>query len=315
MRVLVCHRPGGAFGYITDGWLNALRDKGHDAIRWDGQQGSWDNFDPDLYIGCSGHRQNIPAIRRAKVAIHVNPWGPVNIEGIMESSESKEWVHKQKPDAVFGYGYESDRIFWSYWYDRSGIQWVPMPTAGDKVIYKYITDNKNRPFDLIYLGGIWPYKALTINEYLIPALRSGLSYKLNGWGEWPKGMCTGVLPDDKVCQFFNIGKIGPCISEKHTKIYGIDIPERAFKIALSGALVIHDAVPRLDAVINGVVMATTPNEYVDKCRYYIEHKDERIALVDRQRACVLNNHTYHNRMNTLLQALGFKQEAISILSE
>jgi len=28
MKILLPNRPGGAFGFITDGWFNALRDVG-----------------------------------------------------------------------------------------------------------------------------------------------------------------------------------------------------------------------------------------------------------------------------------------------
>ena len=121
MRVLLCHRPGGAFGYITDAWANAFRDKGHMVQRWDGQEASWRAFAPELYIGCSGHRQPIPANRNTKVAIHVNPYGPVDLGSINESKESIDWTVAQKPDAVFGYGHEEDRLLWSYWTKKLAI--------------------------------------------------------------------------------------------------------------------------------------------------------------------------------------------------
>jgi hypothetical protein len=185
-----------------------------------------------------------------------------------------------------------------------------MPTAGDKVIYKLL--NIERSFDVVYLGGIWPYKAISINEFLLPLLQGGqVSYKLHGWGGWPNGICGGILPDDRVCSFFNSGKVGPCISEKHTRTYGIDIPERAFKVALCGVLAIHDAVPRLGSIIDGIVQADGAADYAEKCIHYSrpKHEDERRALVERQRNHILQNHTYHHRMSTLFSALGFEEEA------
>lgn len=311
MRVLFCHRPGGAWGYITDGMINALRDKGHDVRRWDNQGSTWDEFDPDIYVGCSGHKQDIPANRRAKIAIHVNPWGPNNIHGISESEQNINWTLRQKPNAVFGYGYDADRILWAYWPQRGKVPWVPMPTAGDKVIYKLLPQ-ADRSTDIVYLGGIWTYKAITINEFLLPVLKSGLSYKLYGWGDWPSGMCGGVLPDDKVCAFFNSGKVAPCISERHTRSYGIDMPERAFKVALCGALAVHDAIPRIDGIIDGIVTASDAKDYKSKCQYYChpDNSDERAALVNRQREHILKHHTYHHRMGALLRVLGFEEEAV-----
>src|SRR5215831_12305434 len=88
VRVLLVHRPGGAFGYISDGWINALRDRGHRVERWDGLENSWHSFAPDLYLGCSGHRQPIPPRHNCKIAIHVNAYGPVHLDGLNESEET-----------------------------------------------------------------------------------------------------------------------------------------------------------------------------------------------------------------------------------
>lgn len=311
MRVLVCHRPGGAFGYISDAWINCLRDKGHTAQRWDGQEPSWQQFDPDLYIGCSGHKQAIPDNRRAKVAIHVNPWGPVNIDGINESEANIRWTLDRKPDAVFGYGYASDELLWSHWPQKGSVRWVPMPTAADKVIFN--RHDGDRPLDIVYLGGRWAYKAMTIDKYLFPVLKPPISFKVHGWGDWPKGLCSGGLPEDQVTPFFNSGKVAPCVSERHTQQYGIDIPERAFKVILCGCLAVHDPVPGLNDIIPDIVMGRDARDYIEKCHYYVQRDDERKVIAEKQRQHVLNNHTYHHRVAGLLHALGFTDEAQGML--
>jgi len=308
MRVLFCHRPGGAFGYITDSLINAFRDKGHVVERWDGKAASWDKFDPDMYYGSSGHRQPIPGQRRCKVALHVNPYGPVNIKGINESDDNIKWVVTQKPDVVFGYGTSDDRLLWDYWTTKLSIPWVPMPNAGDTILFKKVTDFELRPFDIVYLGGRWAYKARTIDPYLISLLKSGsVTYKLHGWGDWPAGICSGLLPDDEVCSLFNKGRVAPCIAEEHTHRYGIDLPERAFKVALCGAIIIHDSVPALKKILPNALVASTPDEFRDMCIEYSrpENTERAAALAERQRTDVLNGNTYHHRAATLLQALGF----------
>jgi len=314
MKVLICHRPGGAFGYISDGWVNCLRDRGHVAERWDGQESSWHQFDPDLYIGCSGHKQPIPTNRRAKVAIHVNPWGPVNIDGINESEANIRWTLDKKPNAVFGYGYPADELLWSYWPGKASIPWVPMPTAADRVIYHLNVDRKNRPLDIVYLGGRWAYKAMTIDRYLFPMLKRPVSFRVHGWGDWPQGLCSGGLSEDQVTPFFNSGKVAPCVSERHTQQYGIDIPERVFKVVLCGCLAVHDPVPRLNNIIPSIEMGRDQANYVQKCHHYIRNDEARIAVAEQQRQHVLNNHTYHHRIAGLFSALGFTDEAQGMLS-
>lgn len=315
MRILFCHHVGGAWGYITDSMINALRDKGHTVSRWDGQRESWDNFRPDLYCGASGHKQPIPPQRSAKVALHVNPYGPTKIPGINESDDSIRWTLNQRPDAVFGYGHEDDRILWCYWTEKHGIPWVPMPTAGDKVIF-HSSDESQKRYDLVYLGGRWQYKGIVIDAYLIPLLRHIKNYKLHGWGEWPPHICSGVLAEDKVCQFLGNGRVGPCISEKHTHEYGIDIPERAFKVALCGTLVVHDAAVAIRRMIPSAIIATNPTQFRDYCIHYSkpENAAERIEITNRQRSEVLSAHTYHHRMSALLSKLGFHDEARAMLA-
>lgn len=312
MKILMNKHVEGAWGFITESLVNAFKDRGHLVLRYDGDEGNWHKFDPDLYVGCSGHKQAIPVNRRAKIAIHVNPYGPVNINGIDESTENINWVLRQNPDAVFGYGIASDKIFWSYWTERHGIPWVPMPTAGDKLLF----NNMQRPrsIDLIYLGGRWTYKAMTIDEYLLPVLRSVQNKKVFGWGGWPEDIESSRLEDSKVNEFMNMGRVGPCMSEKHTQLFGIDIPERAFKLALAGVLAIHDPVPTIKSIMPTIIVATNARDYKDLIIYYIENKEEAAIMSEKQRQDVLTSNTYHHRCATLLSALGFKEESMDMIN-
>lgn len=315
MRVLLVNRPGGAFGYITDGWLNALRDRGHEVRRWDGLENSWREFSPDIYCGASGHKQPIPPNRGdCKVAIHVNPLGPVDIDGINENEENIRWTLNQKPDAVFGYGHEEDRLLWSGWASQHGIPWVPMPCAGDRIIFREVTPAADRPFDMVYLGGRWKYKGQTIDAYLLTALRNNaaehnITYSVRGWGEWPNGICSGIVPEDEANKFLNSGRVGPCIAELHTHQYGIDVPERVFKLALCGTLAIHDPVPTIKRFMPSSIVAQNVPNFIDLCRHYSQNEEERVEKLKQVRDEVLAAHTYHHRMQTLFAALGFAEAA------
>jgi hypothetical protein len=246
MRVLFCDKVGGAWGFITDGMINALLDVGCIVDRWDGNPGVWASFVPDVYIGASGHRQPIPTLRTCKVALHVNPYGSTKIEpNINEHSIAISAVKQIKPDVVFGYGHETDRHYWSYW-DRDGVPWIPMATAGDATIFKD-TNGAHDKYDVGYVGGRWPYKAAGIDAYLFPVLRDKtISHMVRGWGTWPDNLCGGTITDSEVPILLASCRIAPCISEPHTLAHGIDLPERVFKAALSGAVVVHDPAKGLD---------------------------------------------------------------------
>ena len=301
-------KVGGAWGFITESFVNALRDKNHEVLRYDDNLETWHSFDPDIYIGCSGHKENIPKNTRTKKAIHTNPFGPVNINGINESQETIDWVANQNPDLVFGYGSPNDRIFWSYWYDRLGIPWIPMPTAGDKTIFNDL--HLNRHIDLVYLGGRWPYKAKTIDKYLMPVLQNlDCSKMVRGWGGWPPEFQASQIEDSEVNGFFNIGKVGPCMSEIHTQQYGIDIPERFFKLALCGVLAVHDPVPSIKSMVPSAVVASNPSDYASLIKSFIDDESSRIEIAAKQKEEVLKAHTYHHRMASIFDTFGFSEEA------
>lgn len=313
MKILLPKLVGGAFGHITESWLAAFEHAGFAVQRYDGNLSTWHSFDPDLYIGCSGHRQTIPVTRRAKLAIHVNPFGKISVPGIDEGDTSIDWVCSQRPDAVFGYGFPIHRDYWSNWEDQCGIRWVSMPTAADYCKYKDL--RTDRPYDVVYLGGKWAYKSKTMDKYLMPLLRtSGLSYKVSGWGEWPLEMNVSELPLGQENAFFNNGKIGPCMSEPHTYQHGIDMPERAFKLALAGVLYIHDAKEKISEVLEAAVAASTPDEYIKLHQYFINMPEKRETMAAMQKQEVLSAHTYHHRLAGLLYECGFTVESQRLIS-
>jgi hypothetical protein len=295
--------------------INSLRDAGVVVDRWDGKEGSWNLFAPDVYIGASGHRQNIPITRTCKVALHVNPYGPVRIEpNINESKDSIDWVVAKHADVVFGYGHETDRYYWSTW-DDIKIPWVPMSTAADATVFNHRHGTHDQ-FDIGYVGGRWDYKAKNIDKYLIPVLRDkSLTRKVYGWGGWPDGLCSGPIEDSEVPSLLANCKIAPCVSEPHTTTYGIDIPERVFKAALSGAVVVHDPVLGLDRYLPHVTVANSPAEYYAKIKDFVGMSAEaRQWIAHRQRKDVLRAHTYHHRMAILMQSLGFGPTADKLLA-
>lgn len=320
MKILLTHKPGGAYGFISEGWLNALKAAGHTVQRWDGIQSTWDEFNPDLYIGCSGHRQPIPKNHKhTKIAIHVNPYCDMSIDGINETADAINWTVNQKPTVVFGYGHEDYRSYWANWTTKHNIPWVPMPTAGDSTIFKDY--GAFRDLDIVYVGGYWPYKARNIDKYLIPAIKTtNLKSRICGWGDWP--VVASKIDDRDVPALFNIAKIGPCIVEPHTSKWGIDIPERMWKVALCGALVISDPVKDIEKHMPSVVVANDPKHYAELCEYYSanDNKQERLEIANQQKAEVIKNNTYFKRLAVLFRAIDkatdcsgdFEQESIKL---
>ena len=320
MNILLCNPNGSAFHYILYGIERAMRVCGHRVLRWDGKLETWDQFQPDLYVGCSGWRQDIPTKRgKTKVVIHANPHGTIRlapVSGGPDINEPKniiDWVRAQKPEAIFCYGYGRDlNKYWDKWYSEFGIPVIGMPTAGDHLSYYKVAPEKRFKCDLAYVGGYWQYKAVNIDKYLEPA-RKEFNTIIYGWGGWDR-RSKGEISDEDVRKLFSSGRIGPCIHEPHTSVYGIDIPERVFKVPLCGLLAVCDPSPSLLQCFPHEIMpiAKTPKEYVDTIRHFLNNEEERRDMAEAQRLHILKNHTYLSRIKTLFGGIGFLDESLDV---
>ena len=315
LRVLVTNSKSGAFFYICNGLINALNAAGHDAKFWDNNVNSWKNFDPDIYIGCSGWKQNIPPehVRgKTKIAIHVNPFCPTIIKSngpvINEPKANIDWVIQQRPNAVFGYGSQDDmNKYWHLW----KFKLIGMPNAADATKYYRVKKDPKHSVDVGWVGGYWPYKAVNMDQYLLPVVKR---FKTTWYG-WsgPKNIWSGKVSDEEtVRKLFSSAKICPTIVEPHTTLYGIDIPERIFKVSACGALVISDPVAGLRKYFSNdsLIMANNPTEYLSLCTKWINaSEEERRIQANKLRSEVMSKHTYYNRVQILLKNLGFVEEA------
>ena len=66
-KVSFCNPDGGAFLYIINGLKNALEAIGIPCQKWDGKPNSIRSFNPTVYIGATGWRQELPPDIKHKV--------------------------------------------------------------------------------------------------------------------------------------------------------------------------------------------------------------------------------------------------------
>lgn len=323
LNVLCCNPNGGAFLYITRGWENAFKAAGHNFERWDGSKEQLINFKPDIYLGCSGWRQNYPQWARdqfnTKILIHVNPWGDTVLQplpgepNINESMEAIKWVESQKPDYLYCYGLDNDiDHMWNKW-ESNVAKVIPMPCGGDATIHRPVQPTNEFKCEIGFIGGYWPYKAINLNKYLLPALNKYDS-KVYGWGGWHHKAYKGVINDNDVNKLFSSAAICPSIVEPHTSRYGIDIPERMFKVPLGGGFTICDPCCGIARYVNMDIfpVALSTTEYLEIIENYLCNKDKRLELKEKQRQFMLKHHTYFSRLETMLKTIGYDSQAIEM---
>lgn len=320
LNILCCNPNGGAFLYITRGWENAFKTLGHNFERWDGSDQQLKKFKPNIYLGCSGWPQKFPKWARdtfkTKIGIHVNPWGSVVLKAlpgepdINEKPNTINWVREQKPDFLYCYGLKDDiQKMWNKW-EANVAPVVPMPCAGDAVAHYRIAKDPNYYCEIGFVGGYWPYKALNINKYLMPVLNQK-NAKIYGWGGWKHPKYKGTINDQNVNKLFATATICPSIVEPHTTRYGIDIPERMFKIPLAGGFTVCDPCAGLERYVSPKIfpIAKNPKDYADLIDYYLKNDDMRIRLKVEQTKAILKDHTYFTRIQGFLKFSGYDGEA------
>jgi len=318
---ILCSNPnGGAFLYITRGWENAFKALGHNFERWDGSDKHLKRFKPHIYLGCSGWRQHLPQWARdefgTKVAIHVNPWGSTVLKplpgetDVNEKDAAIKWVAQQKPDFLYCYGIDQDiDHMWNKWEDKISIV-IPMPTAGDAVIHRPVAHDPKFACQVGFVGGRWAYKARNIDKYLLPVINQ-FNSKVYGWGGWNHKKYLGQIADQNLNKLFSSAKVCPAVVEPHTSRYGIDIPERMFKIPLAGGFVVCDPCKGLQRYVSKDIfpIAKNPQNYKKLIAYYVNHDDERLALQKKQLSVILKKHTYFTRIQGFLKFSGRSEEA------
>jgi len=316
LTIFITNSKSGAFYEIATGWYNSFKLGGHNVTMWDGDPQTWHRLIPDIFIGCSGWRQTPPSDHKARIAIHVNPYcnsivqvpgGPV----INEAKVAIDWTLQQKPLFVFGYGTQEDvERLWFKWHQNHGINIIGMPNAADITKYKPIPKNHDYICDIGWVGGYWGYKAINLDKYLIPIAKRHHTIWL-GWSG-PSGLWKGKATQDQVLSLFNSAKVCPCVVEPHTTKFGIDIPERIFKVAACGALTISDPIYGIDRLFSKDVLPTAsdPSSYHQLVEMYINMDEaSRKKQANIMRSKVLHDHTYLNRAQTFLRAFGYNNEA------
>lgn len=314
MNILCCNPPGGAFLHITNSWGNIFNSLGHKFLKWDGDINTADKFKPDLYLGCSGHRQDFPSLLRdkynTKIGIHVNPWSKKPIPkfrdvDVNETKNSINWTLRQNPDFVFCY---ADKIkideYFNEWIDRHNLPVIPMPCAGDPILFEPVSSEKKYECDIGFVGGYWKYKSFNLDRFITP-LTEVYDVKIWGWGGWKNKSYIGKINDEDIKKVFSSAKICPAISEPHTNDTGIDVPERIFKVPLGGGFVISDFFNGIYNYFPKEIMPVAKNykELRELIDIYINSMKLRTEMKKAQQLHIIKNHTYYSRIRGIFEFL------------
>ncbi|WP_426448799.1 CgeB family protein [Paenibacillus sp. S-38] len=122
------------------------------------------------------------------------------------------------------------------------------------------------------------------------------------------------MPPEEVCSFYNGAKIVVNLhradndpgDQNSGGLQGHSINPRTYEICAAGAFQLTDVRPELPAMYRpGIEVATyqSPEEFMEKAAYYLEHDAEREAMALRGLRRTREEHTYRHRVEALLRTL------------
>lgn len=140
----------------------------------------------------------------------------------------------------------------------------------------------------------------------------GLDIGLWGGGWWeaahelrelPDGYWRGhrITPAD-AARVYNLARICPNVHHPQTQFGGLNT--RTFEIPAAGGFELVDNVPGLEEhfdIGREIVAYCSPANFLELTQYYLSHPAERSAIVERGHARVLRDHTYKQRLETILK--------------
>lgn len=204
----------------------------------------------------------------------------------------------------------------------TGYKHLTLPLAADKIILKPSYDEKFKA-DISFIGTLLPEKRQYFKEYVFP-LRKKHDLKLYGQDWTPYQRLRGWI--QRGGQYFNIpylrnfnkpklaledeakiynsSLVSINVHEDYQKKFGGDCNERTFKIPLCEGFEITDNVSCIGKYFKDgeeIVIAKNKTDWFDKIEYYIKNPEKRIPIIEAGRKRVLAEHTYHNRVETIIK--------------
>jgi len=250
-------------------------------------------------------------LRRHRHFVWVSPWcdgferyaADHGFEGLTVSPALRERVLASEPAFVFAPATGDGLAFYEGW-RRRGYRFVPLPLACDTTLYdRSAAPPRFRDVRIAFVGGYWPYKARSFDVYLKP---HEAALTVFGYARWPYAGFRGPLAESDEPLLYRDAALCPAISEPHSAVMGIDIPERVFKVLGSGGLCLTDVVPANRDLFDEreLMVPATVEEYHETVRAILRDGAAFARYRDAGYRAVRARHTYAHRAAAVLEALG-----------
>jgi len=206
--------------------------------------------------------------------------------------------------------------------EATGYRHYTIPLAADKRMH-FPEYSKKFKAEVSYIGTYLPEKRKFLKEQVFP-LKGQYDLKLYGQDWTLKDRLAGW--GQKIGQYFNIPLLDSLqkpklrlederkiytsslvslnVHENYQREFGGDCNERTFKIPACGGFEITDDVACISKYFKEgeeIIIAKDKNDWFDRIEFYIRNPDKRLRIIKAGRKRVLQDHTYHNRVEGFLE--------------
>lgn len=338
MKILISSDGRHAHYYQRLSWARAFVSAGHPTVMWDINNvnafDAFDTFEPDIFMGqlYNLDEATIKCIKERphlRVGLRAGDWGDHEKEVdkskyniLFCSNKEKEKLKRLKdetgrPDFIHIHYGPNDVKQTHNEFEKLGIPVKSIMMCADTIEYGNSMYDRRFACDIGFVGGYWPYKGQVIDRYLKPMLYPIDKYRIKIFGNqpWKVNQYCGVIKDQEVKNLFRSAKVCPNLSEPHAHKFGFDVNERIFKVLYSGGFCISDYVNGYKIFEDGVILAKTPEEFRERIDYYLDKPEERKRISKIGRDIVIKKHTGYDRASEIMNCLGYKKNAQSIIME
>jgi len=295
----------GAWDWIQNGYANAWKQMDFEVLYYDLIEDIYDTGEYDIMIRDwdINSDRDLRAIESARRVYFFNqpnsfpmPWGSHPNFMTKCSDEFIEKINSLDNVFLWNWGELDDKRKQEYFPKWKKMHLIPM--AFDYVNYIPKYDEKYN-FDVCYIGG-WADNGF--NEKRSIMLKQFAAFKDSNLkcGFFINKSLTheqenAILYSSKVC--INI-------HDKYQRVLGLDTNERTYKaLGLTGVLVNDNGAKlQMGRMFPDVLNSSTPEEMVKFVKDHVNMDSKELQLIkEKNRQMILENHTYVNRVKTMME--------------
>jgi len=260
-----------------------------------------------------------------KIDFWKNPMSRKRINEAKGLSEDKNTIDLIKEGLMGDYFYhvvEQGDPMMDGFKKTTGYKFYTIPLAADKIVLEKSKFDKKFVSDISFIGTNLPGKRKYFEDNIF-SLKEKYDLRLYGQDWTTVDKMLGWI--QKGGQYFNLpvvrsiqkpklslgeegdiyasSKISINVHEDYQRRFGEDCNERTFKIPMAGGFEITDDISCIRKYFKEgeeIVIARNKRDWYDKINFYIVNSEKRKIIIDAGRKRVLRDHTYHNRVNQII---------------